>query len=252
MGLFGEARAASGEADFGFWHGDASDGDHADELEGINDLVVCEGCAGHGHEGIDRDAFGERIEVRENFEEAKSVVRSFSETDDAAAADGHACVLDVGDGAEAVVVGVRGDDVRVVLGGGVEVVIVGGDACIAELFCLFGTEFAEGDADFHAELRDVAYDVEDLLEALRSAADAAPCCAHAETCGAGGFRSARAFHDGVERKEAFGLDARVVAGRLGAIGAVLGAAACFDGEEGAELDFGFVPVGNVDFSRFLD
>ncbi len=248
----GEAGAASGEADFCFGDGDAGDGDHADEVEGIDLWIFGEGCAGHGHEGVDGDGFRLGIEVGDDFEEAEAVGDGFAEAEDTAAAHGHASVLDVFDGAEAVFVGVCGDDVGVVLGGGVEVVVVGGDAGIAELYGFIGAEFAEGYADFHAEFRDVADDVEDLIEALCAAADTTPSSAHAEAGGAGSGGGLCAFEDVAFSHEAFGFDAGFVAGGLCAVGAVFGAPAGFDGEEGAELDFGLGPVLLVDFTGFLD
>ena len=63
--------------------------------------------------------------------------------------------------------------------------IVGGDAGVAELVGFLGAEFAEGDADFHAERGDVADDIEHLLKLRGAAAHALPGGAHAEAGGTG-------------------------------------------------------------------
>lgn len=152
LGFAAQVRAAGAEAHLGLRHGDARDGDHADEGEGIDDFVVAQRRAFDGHEGVDRDAFGLRIEVGDDLQHFQAVVDGLAEAEDAAAADGHAGVLRVADGAQAVLEGVRADDVRVMLRRGVHVVVVGGDTSLLEVAGLFRAEFAEGDADFHAEL----------------------------------------------------------------------------------------------------
>jgi hypothetical protein len=50
----------------------------------------------------------------------------------------------------------------------------------------------------------------------------------------------------------FGVDARLVAGALGAVGAILAAAAGFDAQEGAKLDFVILPVLEINVTSLLD
>jgi len=252
LGFVGELGAAGGEADAGLGDGDAGDGDHAGHIEGGDGVLAGEGGAGHGHEGVDGDAFGGWVELGDDLDHFEAVLGVFAEAEDAAAADRHTGVLDVADGAEAVVEGVGGDDVGVIFGGGVDVVVVGGDAGFLEGLGFGGAEFAEGDADLHAEGGDIADDVEDVVEAFGAGADATPGGTHAETGGAGVLGGVGAFHDLAFFHEAFGIDAAVVAGRLGAVGAVLGAATGLDGEEGAELHGVLGPMGLVHGAGLLE
>ncbi len=242
LGFTAQVCAAGAEAHFGLRHGDAGYGDHADEREGIDDFVVAERCAFDGHEGVDRNAFGLRIEVGDDLQHFQTVVDGLAEAKDAAAADGHAGVLRVADGAQAVLEGVGADDVRVMLGRGVHVVVVGGDTGFLEVGGFFRAEFAEGDADFHAELGNVAHDVEYLVEFLGAFAHAFPRRAHAEAGGAVRTGGEGAFHDLLLRHELLRLHARGVAGALGAVAAVFAATAGLDAQKGAKLHFVAGPV----------
>ena len=252
LGFFGELGAAGGEADFGLGDSDAGDGNHTNEVENSDGFISFQWSAGHGHEGVDGNALGLWVEPGDDLDHFEAILDGFAEAEDAAAADGHAGVLDVADGIEAILKGVGGDNVGVVFGGGVDVVVVGGDSGFLEFLGFRFSEFAEGDADFHAHVGDGADDVEDLLEPLGAIAHSAPGGTHAKAGGAavaGGFGS---LDDVAFLHESFGIDTGVVAGGLGAVGAVLRAAAGFDGEEGAELDLGGGPVFFVDGAGFLN
>ncbi len=192
------------------------------------------------------------IKIGDDLKHAEAIGDGFTEAEDAAATDGHSRVLDVLDGSQAVLVGMRGHDVRIVFRGGVEVVIVGGYAGGFELLCLLGAQLAEGDADFHSELGYILDDIEDLLEALCSSTDAAPCGTHAEAGGAGFGGDFGALEDIAFRHQTLRLDAGFVACGLRAVGAVLGAAAGFDGEKSAELDFRVGPIFLVRLAGLLD
>ena len=84
-------------------------------------------------------------------------------------------------GVETVLEAVSGDDVLVVLGGGVDVVIVGGYPGFLELLGFHFTEFTERSADFHSEFGDRFNDIENLVKTLGAVFDAFPGCPHAET-----------------------------------------------------------------------
>lgn len=144
-----------------------------------------------------------------------------------------------------------GDDFGVKFARGIDVVIVSSDASFLERFRLFGTELAEGDADFHTEIGDVAHDIEDLIKAFRAAADSAPGGTHAEASGAVFFGRACAFHDVITLHEAVGIDPRIVASRLGAVRAVFGTTTSLDGKKGAELDLVLRPILLVNLTGFL-
>ena len=66
--------------------------------------------------------------------------------------------------------------------------------------------------------------------------DLSPGGAHAEAGGAGALGSAGLFQNGVDIQDGFSLDRGIEVGALGAVPAVFRAAACLDGQEGAELD----------------
>ena len=154
-----------------------------DEVEYVDGLGTFQRGAGNRHQRVDRNALGWRREIAEHLEHPKPIVGVFSHPENATATDRHAGVLDVLDGVEPILEGVGRDDVPVVLGRGVDVVVVGGHAGLAEFLRLDLAELAEGHAHLHAKFPDVADDVEDLLEPAGAIADALPGRAHAETGG---------------------------------------------------------------------
>lgn len=130
--------------------------------------------------------------------------------------------------------------------------VVSGDARFFEAYRLLWAKFSEGDADLHAELGNVLDDVDDLLKTLRAAAHAAPRRAHAEAGGTGFRGDLGALHDVAFCHQALGFHAGFVAGGLGAVRAILGAAAGLDREQGAELDFRIGPVFLMHRAGLLD
>jgi autotransporter-associated beta strand protein len=245
LGLIGHFHAARRESDVGGGQDDAGGGDHADEFDGVDGGLVGERGAFDALKGVDGDGLGVGVLVGELLEEAAAIVEGFAHADDAAATDGNAGAADVFDGAEAVVVGAGGDDLAVEFGGGVEVVVVGVAAGGLEALGLGFGEHAEGAADFHAQGVDVFDKGDDGIEFF-AIFDFPPGGAHAEAGGAFGSGLSGFFDDVVDGEDAVALDARVVVGGLGAVGAVFGAAAGFDGEEGGALDDGGVEVCAVD------
>ncbi len=85
-----------------------------------------------------------------------------------------------------------------------------------------------------------------------SVAHALPRGTHAEARGAVVARALRHFEDGVGLHESLGFHIGLVARALGAVAAVLGAAAGLDGKQGAELDLAAFPVVEVGDPRLLD
>src|SRR5208283_4610768 len=76
--------------------------------------------------------------------------------------------------------------------------------------------------------------------------------AHAKAGRAVGLGAAGNVQDFIGGHEMFGADTRLVAGALGTVGAILAAAAGFDAQEGAELDFVILPMLEVDVAGLLD
>ena len=252
LGFAGERAAPGGEAHFGAGQGDAGGGDEPHELKDVHGGEVGQLRAGHRDQAVDGRAFRQRVEVGQHFEQFEPVGFGLAHADDPAATKRHPGFPHGGNGVEPVLVGVGGDDLGVKLGRGIEVVVVGGDAGFLELAGFDGGQVAEGDADFDAELGDVADDVQDMLELGLAVADAAPGRAHAEPGGAvvdgcfGCGHDLAFFHQRGERQFA------AVAGALGAVAAVFGAAARLDRQERAELDLIHFPMFQVDAAGLLD
>ena len=130
--------------------------------------------------------------------------------------------------------------------------IVGGHACFLELASLLVTELAEGDADLHAELAHLADGLEHRLETAVAGFHTLPRRAHAEAGGAALAGLLGKRKDLVASHELSGLHAGVIAGALGAVGAVLAASARLHAQQGAELDIILVPILQMDRAGALD
>lgn len=251
MGFVGHLRAAGAESDAGAGHEDTRGGDHAGHGEGVDGGLIFEGGAFDGDEGVDGDALGVRLVAGEGLEHREAIFEAFAHADDAAGADVDAGAADAFEGVEAILVGAGGDDLVVVVGAGVEVVVVGGEPGFGEAFGLGVGEHAEGAAGLEAEGADGFDHVEDLVE-LFAVARGTPCGTHAESRGAVGFGSAGGLQHGVDIHEVFAGKLGVVMGGLGAVAAIFGAAAGLDAEKRAELDAVGVVVLAVDGLRAVD
>ena len=137
------------------------------------------------------------------------------------------------------------DDVVVAVGVGVEVVVVVVQAGFFEVFSHAVFEHAEGAAHFHAQAFYRADDFGNDSHVFRLRA--APCRAHAETAGAARLGNFGFFDDFIYIHHLLFAQIGVVVCRLRTVGAVFGAAAGFDGEQGGELDFARIEVLAVDF-----
>jgi hypothetical protein len=106
---------------------------------------------------------------------------------------------------------------------------------------------AECDTDFHAELLDVADDIQDRLKLGFPFFDPFPSGPHAETACTSGLGLTRFRKDVLTLHQSLGLDSSVVASALGAVPAIFTATASFDAEQAAELNsFFFAPVLAMD------
>ena len=90
------------------------------------------------------------------MEQAGAVGITLAHADDAAAADRDASLANVFEGAQAVFVAPRGNDMAVKLGRSVQVVVVGGEPRGGQALGLLGGQHAQRAADFHIERRDAA------------------------------------------------------------------------------------------------
>ena len=130
--------------------------------------------------------------------------------------------------------------------------VVGGEAGFLELARLVVAELAEGDADLHAELRNLADGFEHGFEFAIAFADAFPGGAHTEAGGAVFLGALRDREDLIAGHERLFFESGIVVGALGAVAAILAATAGFHAEQGAKLDFVFRPEFQEHAAAFLD
>ena len=205
----------------------------------------------HADQHVDRNRFGMRVLPGQLEQECATVVDGLAHPDDAAAADGDAGLSHVPQRPQPVVVLAGGDDVPVLLAAGVEVVVVRVATRFLQTARLVRSEHAQRAAGFHAEMFHAANHLQHAVE-LRPVLDLAPGRAHAEACRAGLARLSRRREHFVGREQRLGLHAGLVAGRLRAVGAVLGASAGLDREERAELHLVVAEIRAVHSLRAKD
>src|SRR5262249_58507928 len=146
---------------------------------------------------------------------ADASLEVFAHADDAAAADVDAGRTHVAERVEPILIGARGDDRAIVLGRGVEVVVVIVEAGCLEAQRLLRREHAERGAGLEPERPDARDHRADLVKI--AVLWFAPGRAHAEAAGAGVLRRPRLRQHGVERHQLFRLHAGVVTRALRAI-----------------------------------
>ena len=218
-------------------HGDAGDGDGADEFEGIEIGGLGERRAGDPHQHVDRHAFWMLGQGRQGLDKPDPLGAILAHADDAATTDLDAGVANMAQRIEAFLIGTGSDDVAVHLGRGVEIVVVIIEPGGAEALRLFVGEHPQGDAGLEPKGLDALHHLADPVEitVLR----AAPRGAHAEPAGAGGLGACGVGDHRLDGHQFFRLDPGVILGALRAIGAVLGTAAGLDAEQGRDL----YPIG---------
>jgi hypothetical protein len=189
--------------------------------------------AGDLHQTVDRHRLRMFGQIRERLQQPGAFVAGFAETDDAATAGLQSGRAHVGEGVESILEVARVDDLAVMLGRGIEIVVVVGQPRRLQRLCLAGAEHAERRAGFQAQRVDRAHHVGDLLDVaiLRRA----PGRAHAEATRAGLLGRARLGQYFLGAHQLVRLEPGVVARRLRAVGAIFGAAAGLDREQGRDL-----------------
>ncbi len=252
LGLACETVAAGGEADFCFRQNNARCGDQAHQLENINRWRVGEWSSGDRGKAIDRHALRLRVHGAKNLEHFEAVDFRFPHANNSATANAEARALDRANGIQTILEGVGADDFFVMLGRGVDVVVVGGEAGFLELAGLDVTELAEGNTHFHAKLADLAHGLEHHFKLRVAVADALPCRTHAEAGRAIFPRRASHGQNLVHRHEALFFQACVVVRALGAITAILAATAGLYAKQRAKLDLVFRPELQKNPAAFLN
>mmetsp|Transcript_21414 Transcript_21414/g.41994 ORF Transcript_21414/g.41994 Transcript_21414/m.41994 type:complete len:466 (-) Transcript_21414:148-1545(-) len=245
-----ELKASCRETHHGARHDNASGGDHTHHIvpgrgAALCDEAVTERGASDGHECVEGHRLRVGLKGGEGEQESNTVVFLLTETNNATAADGDACLAHVLNGVEAVIVGAGADDLGVVLTTGVDVVVVGGETCLLKLLGLVRSEHTEGGADLHAHAVDLLDHLEHAVEGLL-VANLTPGRAHAEAGAASGLGAASSVEHIVELHGRRGLDKSLVVLRLGAVTTVLGASTGLDGKQSALLHLAGVEVHAVD------
>src|ERR1700722_8490965 len=126
------------------------------------------------------------------MQQADTVLIGFAHADDSAAADGDARAPDRVDGAQAVVVTPRGDDLAVKFRRSVEVVVVRSETRVGEAPRLSIAEHPQRATHFHSERRDDANHLQYIFKFL-PVAHFTPRRSHAKPRSAFGMSLARRF-----------------------------------------------------------
>lgn len=180
------------------------------------------------------------IEAGEHLQQRGPVGAALTEADDAAAAELDARRAHPLQGFEALLVGAGADDLPVVLGAGVEVVVVGGEARVGQPGRLGSGEHAGGHAGLQPQLAHAPHHLQHRLKG-GAVANVAPGPAHAEAVGTGITGSPGPRQHRLHLQLRTPRDIAAVVHGLGAIGAVLLTAAGLDAQQGGQLH----PVARV-------
>ena len=168
------------------------------------------------------------------MEEANPVGAVLAHADDAAAAHVDPRLADALERLEPVAIGAGGDDLCVIFGRGVDIVVVIVESRLGEPIGLVVGEHAQGHAGLEAHRLDPLDHRQDRIHV--AVLGAAPSRAHAEALRTRGLCLARGFEHLLDHHQLGRLEVGLVACRLAAIAAILGTAAGLDRQQGRELD----------------
>mmetsp|Transcript_21184 Transcript_21184/g.29678 ORF Transcript_21184/g.29678 Transcript_21184/m.29678 type:complete len:201 (-) Transcript_21184:472-1074(-) len=166
----------------------------------------------------------------------------FTKTKNSSTADGYACVSYIGNGIESILVGTRGDDIGIMLGTCVQIMIVGTQSGLLELTCLIGIEHSQGTADLESHGIHTLDHIENVIEGILLVSQFTPGSSHAETRGSRLLGALGGLQDLLDLHGGRGFHKGFVTRGLGAIRTVFGAASRFDGEKRALLHLRGIPV----------
>ena len=133
MGLAGEGGAPGTQTDAGPGQGDPGSRDQADQFEHVDGFLAGEGRSLLGHQTVDRHTLRSGVKATEHLEHFQPVILVLSHAKDSPAANGHPRFLYGSDRAEPILERVGGHNIPVMFGGGVEIVVVGGDPGFLQL-----------------------------------------------------------------------------------------------------------------------
>ena len=171
---------------------------------------------------------------RKLVQETDAVVVRFAHSDDPAAAHGYACLPNMFERPESLIVVPRRNDVSIEFWRRIEIVVVGMQARIRKSLRLGFVEHAKRAADLQPYRGDASHHFEYRFE-FGAVTDLAPCRTHTESRDtlAAGFT--RRFQHMIDRQQVMTLHTCLIMRALRAIGAILRAAARFYGKQLAEL-----------------
>ena len=216
---------------------------HPHQLQRFEGSLLFQGGAFHRHQPVHRNAFGMGVHAGQHLQHGGAVPQGFTHADDAAAAEGDAGLAHPLQGFQPFLIGAGGDDPVVVLGAGVEVVVVGREAGFGQTFRLLVGEHPRGHAGFHPHAAHPSHHLEHRLKGS-AIADLPPGPAHAEAIssgflgGPGPLKHRLHLHLGFK-----GRHVTAVVDRLRAVGTVFFAAPRFHAQQRGQLH----PVARVGF-----
>ena len=175
---------------------------------------------------------------------ADAIFQPLAHADNAAAADIDAGGTHIIERVETILIGPRGDDLAVILGRGIEIMVVVVEAGLFKPLRLRRLEHAERDAGFQTHRLHALDHGANLVEiaVLRRT----PSRTHTKARRAAFLGRTRFGHNGFDRHQLLGFDAGVVLRRLRAIGAVFRAATGLDRQQGRDLHLGRIEILPVD------
>ena len=156
LGLVVHGLASGGEAYIAGGHQDPCYRDGADKFEDVQIGAVAQRRARYLDQQIDRHTARMFRQIGQFLQHRGTVTARFAHTEDTAAADIDTGLADLVDGLDAVGKFAGGYHLVVILGRGIDVVVVIIQPGITQLGNLFIVEHAEGDTGLHAQILDPA------------------------------------------------------------------------------------------------
>ena len=232
---FARKRTAPGaQANHRRGHQDARRGDRAHENQRVERLLMFQRSSLDAHQHIDGHAFRMRIERGKLVQQADAIVLGFAHADNSAAADRDSRFSHRREGAQAVVVVARGDDLAVKLRRSIQIVVVGSQAGFGQALGLRSSSMPSEQQTSMPSLatRRTISRTFSKSSPSRTSRHAAPMQKRVAPSLAGALGK---FRDFVHGEQTAARDFRRVVRALRAVGAILRASAGLHREQPAEL-----------------
>ena len=220
--------AARRQAHMGSRHHDTSHGNGADKLKWIQVLLILKRGTFHAHQHVNGYTLGMLRQVSQLLQQAGPVGLLLAHAHDTATTDLHAGIAHVVQCLQAILIGAGSNNIAIVFGGGIQVVVVIVQPGLSQLAGLLLGQHAQGHAAFQAQIThafDHGYHVRHV-----SLLGTAPGSPHTEARGPTGNRRPGLLQYFLHLHQFFYLQPRVVTRTLRAIGTVFRTSAGFDGK----------------------